>query len=161
MQRVRILGALGVTLAAMTGGAQASSIVVLGVSTSTPSIVVLGASEPAGPSIVALGDPEPYVTDEKVAAIPDKPEHKHGFMRNPMVIRGGIAGDAFASPTPAAAPAKSTATAAAAPAAGTEPAADTKPAGTAAASNGTPQPETQPEPATQQPTQIPAVGKAM
>jgi hypothetical protein len=161
MLSVRIFGALGVTLAAMTGGAQASSIVVLGVSTSTPSVVKLGAAEPAGPSIVALGDPLPEVTDEKVAAIPDQPKSKHGFMQNPMIIRGGIVGGAFA--TPAAAPAKSAATAAAAPAAGTEPAADTKPAGTAAASNGTPQPEPQPQPetATPQPAQIPAVGKAM
>jgi hypothetical protein len=152
MVSVRILGALGFTLAAMTGGAQASSILVLGASTSTPSVVRLGSPEPVKiaasttPSIVALGDPLPDVTDEKVAAIPEKPKHKSGSMQPPMIIRGGVVGGAFASP---AAPAK--AETAAAPAAGVKPAADTKPAGEATAANDKPQPETQsqPQPAVQ------------
>lgn len=122
---VRIVGALGLTLAA--GGAQASSLVVLGASTSTPSVVTLSAPEPAKaaestkagsstPSIVALGKPVPDVTYEKVAAIPSQPRPKHDFRQSPMIIRGGIVGDAFATPAPSPAPAATTA--AAAPAAG-------------------------------------------
>ncbi|CAN7409969.1 hypothetical protein [Mesorhizobium sp. LjNodule214] len=154
---MRMLAMLGISLAAMAGGAQASSILVLGASTTTPSVVKLGAPEPmkiaSAPSIVALGEAVPDVTDEKVAAIPDKPEQKH--MQSPMIIRGGIVGGAFA--TPAAAPAK--ATAAAEPAAGdTTAAADGKPA-TATASNGEQQPAPQPEAA--QPSPIAPVGKAM
>ncbi|RUV53938.1 hypothetical protein EOA88_37110, partial [Mesorhizobium sp. M5C.F.Ca.IN.020.14.1.1] len=104
---VRILGALGLTLAA--GGAHASSFVVLGAPSSTPSVVKLGAPEPvkvAGssstPSIVALGEAVPDVTYEKVAAIPSQPKPKHDFMQSPMIIRGGIVGDAFAKPAPSA-----------------------------------------------------------
>ncbi|TIS54404.1 MAG: hypothetical protein E5W91_26975 [Mesorhizobium sp.] len=153
MVSVRI-PALAVTLsmtgwAATAGGAQASSLVVLGVSKTTPSVVRLGSAEPAGPSIMALGEELPDVTDETVAAIPDKPEPKHGFMQNPMIIRGGIVGGAFASPAPAAAPVKAIAAAA--------PAADGKPAATATASNSAPEPE----PAAPQPTPIPAVAKPM
>ncbi|RWF61480.1 MAG: hypothetical protein EOS26_33055, partial [Mesorhizobium sp.] len=102
---VRILGALGLTLAA--GGAHASSFVVLGGPSSTPSVVKLGAPEPvkvAGssstPSIVALGEAVPDVTYEKVAAIPSQPKPKHDLMQSPMIIRGGIVGDAFAKPAP-------------------------------------------------------------
>jgi hypothetical protein len=108
MMSVRILGALGLALGAMTGGALASSFVVLGAPTSTPSIVALGEPVPN----VAYED----VTYEKVAAIPSQPEPKRDFMQSPMVIRGGIVGDVFATPTPRAAPAATTA--AAAPVAG-------------------------------------------
>ncbi|MER9261992.1 hypothetical protein NKI45_26770 [Mesorhizobium sp. M0619] len=148
---MRVLGALGFTLAAMTGGAHASSIVFLGVSTSTPSVIKVGGSEPvriaSSPSIVALGDAQPDVTYEKVAAIPEKPRHG----QDPMIIRGGIVGGAFAAPAPARA-------SAAAPA--TEPTAETAPAGTATASNGKPESQpAAPQPATpQQP--IEGVGKA-
>jgi hypothetical protein len=49
------------------------------------------------PSIVALGEPWPEaipaVTYEKVAAIPTKTKTRPNFA--PMVIRGGIVGDAF------------------------------------------------------------------
>jgi hypothetical protein len=58
------------------------------------------------PSIIALGEPAPEVTYEKVAAIPKK--LKHGPMFKPLVIRGGVVGDAFAPATsagPSAAPA--------------------------------------------------------
>ncbi|AZN98594.1 hypothetical protein EJ066_16240 [Mesorhizobium sp. M9A.F.Ca.ET.002.03.1.2] len=145
---VRILGALGLTLAA--GGAQASSFVALGASTSTPSVVTLSAPEPekaaestkAGPStpsIVALGKPVPDVTYEKVAAIPSQAEPKHDFRQSPMIIRGGIVGDAFARPAPLAAPAAVTAAKA--------PAASTRSDKEATATNG--------EPATSQPTPIP------
>ncbi|RUW70798.1 hypothetical protein EN786_27105 [Mesorhizobium sp. M4B.F.Ca.ET.143.01.1.1] len=160
---MRILAALGVGLSAITGSAQASSIVALGASTATPSIIRLGAADPmkigSTPSVVALGEPAPDVTDEKVAAIPEKPTH-HGSMQSPMIIRGGVVGGAFA--TPAAVPAK--ATAATAPATETKPAEDGKPAGEATAPNGEPksQPEAQqPQPASAQPAPISPIGKAM
>lgn len=160
MVSMRILAMLGVGLLATAGGARASSIVVLGVSTSTPSVIRLGAPESSTPSVVALGEPAPDVTDEKVAAIPDKPAG-HGFMQTPMIIRGGVVGGAFA--TPAAAPAKATAAAAPTATTDTKPAADGKPAGTATASSGTAEPksqaEPQPRPAAAQPS--PPVGKAM
>ncbi|PAP95884.1 hypothetical protein [Mesorhizobium wenxiniae] len=147
---VRILGALGLTLAA--GGAHASSFVVLGAPSSTPSVVKLGAPEPvkvAGSSstlsIVALGEPVPDVTYEKVAAIPSQPKPKHDFMQSPMIIRGGIVGDAFAKPAPSAAPA---ATTAAAPGAATR--SDKKITAT----------NSPPEPATPQPTPIPEIEQA-
>ncbi|MGX9180074.1 hypothetical protein [Mesorhizobium sp. BHbdii] len=147
---VRILGALGLTLAA--GGAHASSFVVLGAPSSTPSVVKLGAPEPvkvAGisstPSIVALGEPVPDVTYEKVAAIPSQPKPKHDFMQSPMIIRGGIVGDAFAKPAPSAVPA---ATTAAAPGAATR--SDKKITAT----------NSPPEPATPQPTPIPEIEQA-
>ena len=153
---MRVLGALGFTLAAMTGGAQASSIVFLGVSKSTPSVIKVGTPEPmkiaSSPSIVALGDPQPDVTYEKVAAIPEKPRHGQA----PMIIRGGIVGGAFATP----APAKATA-AATAPTANTKPAAETAPAGTATASNGKPESEpAAPQPAATPQQPIQGVGKA-
>jgi len=143
---VRILGALGLILAA--GTAQASSFVVPGAPSSTPSVVRLGAPEPvkvAGssstPSIVALGEPVPDVTYEKVSAIPS--QSKHDFMQSPMIIRGGIVGDAFTKPAPSTAPAA--ATAAAAPGAATK--SDKKTTAT----------NSPPEPATPQPTPIPEI----
>ncbi|RWE75194.1 MAG: hypothetical protein EOS81_36145, partial [Mesorhizobium sp.] len=60
---MRLLGAFGIGLLAMNGAAQASSIVVVGPSTSTPSVVRLDAIDPAklsalsAPSMIALGDP--------------------------------------------------------------------------------------------------------
>ncbi|CCV03595.1 conserved exported hypothetical protein [Mesorhizobium metallidurans STM 2683] len=109
MVSLRILGALGFVLAA--GEAQASSIIILGAPSSTPSVVKLGAPEtvtmaestkaaPSMPSIVALGAAEPDVTYEKVAAIPNQPGHKRGFMPGPMIIRGGIVGGDFSIPAP-------------------------------------------------------------
>lgn len=147
---MRVLGALGFTLAAMTGGAQASSIVFLGVSTSTPSVIKVGGPEPmtaaSTPSIVAVGDAQSDVTYEKVAAIPEKPR------QDPMIIRGGIVGGAFAAPAPARA-------SAAAPA--TEPTAETTPAGTATASNGKPESQpAAPQPAATPQQPIEGVGKA-
>jgi hypothetical protein len=47
----------------------------------------------ASPSIITLGEPWPPVTYEKVAAIPAKTKARSNF--TPMVIRGGIVGDAF------------------------------------------------------------------
>ena len=152
---MRVLGALGFTLAAMTGGAQASSIVFLGVSTSTPSVIKLGGPEPmtiaSAPSIVALGDAQPDVTYEKVAAIPEKPRHGN---QNPMIIRGGVVGGAFAAPAPA------KASPAAAPEADTKPGAETAPAGTATASNGKPESQpAAPQPAATPKQPIPGVEK--
>ncbi|RWD63525.1 MAG: hypothetical protein EOS60_30520 [Mesorhizobium sp.] len=86
---MRLLGAFGIGLLAMNGAAHASSIVVVGPSTSTPSVVRLDAIDPAklsalsAPSMIALGDPVPAVTDEKVAAIPEKAGHQPA----PMIIR--------------------------------------------------------------------------
>ncbi|WP_176480030.1 hypothetical protein [Mesorhizobium sp. WSM3859] len=177
---MRLLGAFGISLLAMNGAAHASSIVALGVSTSTPSVVKLDAIDPAklsalsAPSLIALGDyPMPAVTDEKVAAIPEKPGHQPA----PMIIRGGIVGGAFATPAATASAKPATpATAATTPAA-TTPANGTSPAtpadGTASASNGNDkagsqptatanasggaQPQAQPQNA----QQLPRVGKAM
>lgn len=97
-----------------SAGAEASSIVTLAATYKklTPSIIELGeaaygakadprvVAEDAGskdqirisPSIVALGVPE--VTSEKVAAI-GAGEHGQNRFSAPMVIRGGIVGDAF------------------------------------------------------------------
>lgn len=98
---VRVIAGLIV----MTGAAQASSFVVMGESApvATPSIVALGAPAPASaatPSIVAMGEPLPTVTGEKVAAIPHT--RKRGPRFQPLVIRGGLADNAFAvaSPSP-------------------------------------------------------------
>lgn len=162
---MRLLGAFGISLLAMNGAAHASSIVVVGPSTSTPSVVRLDAIDPAklsalsAPSMIALGDPVPAVTDEKVAAIPEKSGHQPA----PMIIRGGIVGGAFA--TPAAKPTATTT--AAAPANGTSPA--TPANGTASASNGNDKAGNQPaatanasggaQPPNAQP--LPRVGKAM
>ncbi|MBA1141475.1 hypothetical protein [Mesorhizobium neociceri] len=153
---MRVLAALGFTLAAMTGGAQASSIVFLGVSKSTPSVIKVGEPDPmkvaSTPSIVAVGDAQPDVTYEKVAAIPEKPRHGN---QNPMIIRGGIIGGAFAAPAPA------KASAAAAPAEETKPTAGTAPAGTATASNGKPESQpAAPKPAATPQQPIQGVGKA-
>lgn len=106
------------TLAAMTGNVRASSFVITGDSapSSTPSIVFVTMPAPstyaepgeqnlATPSIIALGEPVPDVTYEKVAAIPRKP--RYGPVFNPVVIRGGIVGSAF-SPAISAAPADTT-----------------------------------------------------
>jgi hypothetical protein len=151
MLSVRILGALGLT--AMASTAQASSFVFLGQTTATPSVVSavvsLGAVERAKtPSIIALGEKLPNVnetvTDEKVAAIPSQPKSRHGFTGSPMIIRGGVVGDAFATPPPKAEPAKATTTAAA-----PTPVVDSKADPKVATEN--------PEPATPHPAQLPAV----
>ncbi|MBE1708724.1 MULTISPECIES: hypothetical protein [Mesorhizobium] len=122
----------------MASGAQASSLVFPGVPATTPSILTLKAADIKASdvvSVVALGEPD--VTYEKVAAIPNAPEARHGFMPSPMIIRGGIVGGDFSTPTQAktpaattaAAPAPAQATASAAPASGTQ----KKPAAPAAA----------------------------
>jgi hypothetical protein len=120
---MRIL--LGITLAALSGGVQASSLVFPGAPVSTPSILILKAADPTKASdvqsVVAVGEPD--VTYEKVAAIPNAPEARHGFMPGPMIIRGGVVGGDFSAPTQgkapsattAAAPAKATASAAPTP----------------------------------------------
>ncbi|RAZ92755.1 hypothetical protein DPM33_02455 [Mesorhizobium hawassense] len=169
---MRLLGAFAIGLLAMHGAAHASSIIVLGPSTSTPSVIRLNVIEPAKlsaavtPSVIALGDPMPAVTDEKVAAIPEKSGHQLA----PMIIRGGVVGGAFATPAPTAA-AKPATPAATAPANGTSPATpangtasngngktSNQPAATANASPSA-QPQTQTQ--TQNTTPPPRVGKAM
>ncbi|MDX8438083.1 hypothetical protein [Mesorhizobium australafricanum] len=169
---MRLLGAFGISLLAMNGAAYASSIVVLGVSTSTPSVIRLNAIEPpwlsavSTPSMIALGDPMPAVTDEKVAAIPEKSRRQQA----PMIIRGGIVGGAFATPA-ATASAKPATPAGTAPANGTSPA--TPANGTASASNGNNKTGGQPaatanasggarqQAQPQNATPLPRVGKAM
>lgn len=140
---VRVL--LGITLATMASGAQASSLVFPGAPAATPSILTLKTADIKASdvvSVVALGEPD--VTYEKVAAIPDASEARHGFMSSPMIIRGGVVGGDFSTPTQAKAPAATTAaapapapaqaTASAAPASGTQ----KKPAAPAAASTPVP-----------------------
>ncbi len=169
---MRLLGAFGIGLLAMNGAAHASSIVVLGVSTSTPSFIRVNAIEPAKlsaastPSMIALGDPMPAVTDEKVAAIPAKSGHQPA----PMIIRGGVVGGAFATPAATASAKPSTpATAATAPADGTSPAMPAN--GTASASNSNGKTGGQPaatasassgaQPQPQNAESLPRAGKAM
>ncbi|OHV87158.1 hypothetical protein [Mesorhizobium sp. ORS 3428] len=171
---MRVLAAISIGLLATTGLAQASSIVVLGVSTSTPSVIRLDAIESGAstPSIVALGDPIPVVTDEKVAAIPEKSGQRS--VQAPMIIRGGIVGGAFATPAPTdaakTAPASTTPTNGTAPTTATPPngtaaaapnrdtkAADNRPTTTANTSGGHAQPKVQ----SQNAKKLPRVGKTM
>lgn len=63
-----------------------------------PSFSVVG--EAAGaptPSIVALGEPAAGIAYDEVAAIP-KPAENSRRVLMPMIIRGGIVGDAFSQP---------------------------------------------------------------
>ena len=72
----------------------------------SPSVESLSSGATETPSIIALGEPAPEIAYEKVAAIPRK--SKRGPMFKPLVIRGGVVGDAFAPATnagPSAAPA--------------------------------------------------------
>ena len=61
-----------------------------------PPIAEPGQIDIISPSIIALG--EPAVTNENVAAI-DGETKKTGPSTTPMVIRGGMVGDAFSAPT--------------------------------------------------------------
>lgn len=80
---------LVLSFAATCFGAQASSI------------ITLGGTPEATPSIVSLGEPAVAVGDDKVAAIPAPPVSKPSEPAlAPMVIRGGIAGGASANPIP-------------------------------------------------------------
>ena len=103
--------ATSIILAAMTAGAQASSIVTIGPATSGPSMIVLGSTDaparssviilgnsesPPRPSVVAFGEPAPGIDDEEVAAIPAPDKAAPRWQEQlPTVIRGGLAGDAF------------------------------------------------------------------
>ena len=62
-----------------------------------PSVEPLNPGAMETPSIIALGEPAPEIAYEKVAAIPKK--LKRGPMFKPLVIRGGVTGDAFAPAT--------------------------------------------------------------
>ena len=120
---MRIASAFVVAAAVWSGGAHASSIIVLPAMTDDlgPSMVALGQSgapdltvlaampapaqppiaEPGhvdiiSPSIIAMG--EPPVANENVAAI-DGETKKSAPGTMPMVIRGGVVGDAFSAPT--------------------------------------------------------------
>jgi hypothetical protein len=120
---MRIASAFLLAGAFWAGGAHASSIIVLpgmtgdlGPSmvefgqTAAPDLTVLAAMpEPAqppiaepghvdviSPSIIAMG--EPAVANENVAAI-DGETKRTGPSTMPMVIRGGVVGDAFSAPS--------------------------------------------------------------
>lgn len=119
---MRILFGLAAATALFAGEAHASSIITLtapgGTSGSSaihrgaaPSIQVLGTPHPAAsarpaetartsPSITAMG--EPAVTMEKVAAIGEE-KRQQGPDAVPLVIRGGVEGDAFTRSAPPAA----------------------------------------------------------
>ena len=63
-----------------------------------PSFSIMGeAASSSTPSIVALGEPAAGIAYDEVAAIP-QPAQKSGRVMMPMIIRGGIVGDAFAQP---------------------------------------------------------------
>jgi hypothetical protein len=80
---------LVLSFAATCFGAQASSI------------ITLGGTPEATPSIVSLGEPAVAASDDKVAAIPapQVPESSEPVLA-PMVMRGGITGGASADPIP-------------------------------------------------------------
>jgi hypothetical protein len=86
------------------------SIVTFGASSASPSTALATTRETSGSSIVTLGEPVPGPADDKVSAIGDQGNSAaRGFAHIPMVIRGGIVGDAFvraasAGPSPTAAP---------------------------------------------------------
>ena len=87
------------------------SIVTLGASSVSPSIMTAGTADPAAArSIVALGNSAPGIAYDNVAAIGDEPQKfSHRPNTTPLVIRGGIVGEAFArdtgsAPSPAADP---------------------------------------------------------
>jgi hypothetical protein len=87
------------------------SIVTFGASSASPSMAFAATREPtSGSSIVILGEPEPGPADDKVSAIGDQGNSAaRGFAHIPMVIRGGIVGDAFVraaatGPSPTSAP---------------------------------------------------------
>ena len=103
---VRIL--MGIILAAVTGGAQASSLVFPGAPSSTPSIVRVGA--PNRPKIAEEPTPSMSVGAGIGAASPTSPmkrwrrsptrRGRHGFMPGPMIIRGGVVGADFPALAP-------------------------------------------------------------
>ncbi len=112
MRSVLVGGAI-LVLTMMTGGAHASSILSLEAMTGPvgPSMIVIGDSPPTAmsssfltaealnatlsSSMVAFGEPVPDVTYEKVAAVPAKPAKARREEQPPMVMRGGLIGDAF------------------------------------------------------------------
>lgn len=120
-----VLLSFAATIAPMISGAQDSSFIVpQQTAAKTPSVIFVGSPPPAGPqtraaaapdvsvapadavsaidvrnpSVLVMGAPE--VTDEKVAAIPEKRRGPPGT--GPLVIRAGIPGGASSSnPAPA------------------------------------------------------------
>jgi hypothetical protein len=64
-----------------------------------PPIAEPGHIDIISPSIIAMG--EPAVADENVAAIDGGETKKSGPSTMPMVIRGGVVGDAFSAPSSA------------------------------------------------------------
>uniref|UniRef100_UPI00135C62AA hypothetical protein n=1 Tax=Chelativorans xinjiangense TaxID=2681485 RepID=UPI00135C62AA len=112
--RIRIIGPLVMAAVLAAGHAGASSILEL-------DAMEVGAVPGEAPvaistSVSIIGEPE--VTFESTAAV--KKEDRRRFDPGPLVIRGGLAGDAFARAAPkqpaSAAPRQASAPAAAAPA---------------------------------------------
>ena len=140
--------AASIILTVLTSGAEASSIVTLPAMSDNagPSVVVFGAPTVAAsvvapsssgytvasPSIVAFGAPPSNVDESEVAAIPVKEAKPNRTAPLPTVIRGGIAGEAFARPAPAAPPVE--------PEAAPESAAATPPAPEQASESAAPEP---------------------
>ena len=89
-----------------TGSIMRGTLLVLSFATTcfgaqASSIMTLGGTPAATPSIVSLGEPAVAVSDDEVAAIPapQAPEASEPVLA-PMVMRGGISGDASANPIP-------------------------------------------------------------
>ena len=62
--------------------------------------------QPAGtptPSVVILGEPGGSVVEDKISEVVNPVANQSGMAMMPMIIRGGIVGDAFARPVPASA----------------------------------------------------------
>jgi hypothetical protein len=92
--------ALAATLTAGAASASSFAVVEGSSSSATPSIVTLGTAGQQTPSILSMGEPLPAVANEKVAAIPSQRRHGRPAPA-PLVIRGGVAGSAFAPARPA------------------------------------------------------------
>lgn len=90
----------GVGDAEMRAPPSGSSVSPPSLEAASPSIIALG--KPADvpvPSIVALGEPAAGIAYDKVSAIPKATDRRPTMM--PMVIRGGMVGEAFVQPAPA------------------------------------------------------------
>ncbi len=93
-----VLGAPAGVTVEEPGGPSITTVAAEG-SQDFPSVTFLSGSS-GGPSIIVLGDP--VATDEKVAAIPQSTDTKASSMGPmPMVIRGGLVGEAFVRQAPA------------------------------------------------------------
>ena len=80
-----------IALGVFAGPASANSFLTVAPPDATPSILALAADTDAlGPSMIAMGDPEPAVSNENVASVSPR-------ANEPFLIRGGIASTGGAS----------------------------------------------------------------